>query len=173
MNGLDWQQNWQQTNWREPAEQVTSRLTHSIESVRLPVQTSIGHWSSGVQDVLTQPIADWLQAHPLFGWAVDHPLLTLGLLFVVLLLLSGLLQAIARLTEQIWLGILRSPVLLMQWLFAIGRSGLRRKPPAQPMLTPKQQRLTVMLQKLEIMQQAQEELLKEVRALLTEDSPHP
>ncbi|NJL20636.1 MAG: hypothetical protein HC895_07175 [Leptolyngbyaceae cyanobacterium SM1_3_5] len=147
MNGLNWQHHWRQTSWRDPAEQVTSRLTHSIESVRLPVQASIGHWSSGVQDLLTQPIADWLQAHPLFEQAIDHPLLTLGLLFVVLLLLSGLIQAIARLTEQIWLGILRSPVLLIQWLFAIGGGWLRRKPPAQPMLTPKQQHLTVMLQK--------------------------
>ena len=166
---------WEWRNWREPAEQVASRLTHSIEASRLSdtVQTSIDRWSSGVQGTLTQPIANWLQAHPLFAWVADHPLWALGLLVVVLLLLSGLLQAIARFTEQIWIWILRSPILLIQWLIAIGRRWLRRKPAAVSIATSKQQRLTAVLQKLETMRQEQEELLQEVRALLTDESIQP
>lgn len=170
MNGVAWQH-----NWREPVEQVTARLGQSIEAHRLPevVQVSLNRWSSGLQGglqgTLTQPMADWLQAHPLLAWGIDHPLWTLAGLFVVLLLLSGLLQAIARFTEQIWIWILRSPVLLIQWLVAIGLRWMQRKP-AAPIATPKQQRLTVILQKLEAMRQEQEELLKEVRALLVEDS---
>ncbi|NEQ23711.1 MAG: hypothetical protein F6K28_32130 [Microcoleus sp. SIO2G3] len=174
--------NWQ-LNWREPAQQVqsvwnqqTQRLTRSIEPSQIPeqVQASIERWSSRLEGALTQPIADWLQAHPIFAWGIDHPLLTLGLLLIVLLLLSGLLKAIARFTEQIWIWLLRSPLMLIQWLFAIALQWIRRKPLALPAVTPKQERLTLILQKLETMRQEQDELLQEVRALLAaEDSMHP
>lgn len=180
MTSIQGNEGWQ-FNWREPAQQVQStwdqqaqRLTHSIEPNQLSakVQTSIATWSDSLQGVFTAPIASWFETHPIFAWGIDHPLLTLGLLVVVLLLLSGLLQAIARFTEQIWIWLLRSPVLLIQWLFAVGRSWVRRKPPALPAATPQQERLTLILQKLETMRQEQDELLQEVRALLANDSTH-
>lgn len=178
MAGIGSAINWQ-LNWREPVQQVqstwdqqTQRLTRSIEPSQIPEQ--IGRLSSGFQGVLTQPIADWLQAHPIFAWGIDHPLWTLAVLFVTLLLLSGLLKAIGRFTEQIWIWLLRSPIMLMQWVFAIALQWMRRKPPALPAVTPQQERLTLILQKLETMRQEQDELLQEVRALLAaEDSTHP
>jgi hypothetical protein len=55
-------------------------------------------------------------------WTIAHPLLTLLILLLVLLLAWGLLKAIADLFAQVWLVVLRWPVQLVQWFF----QGLRK-----------------------------------------------
>ena len=165
---------WQsvQSRWQEATQHtVTTSIDGAINRV--------GNWSNSaqhkLQGVMTQPIADWLQGHPNIAWAIDHPLIALGLLLIVLLLLSGLLQAIARLTAQVWIWLLQSPLKLIRWLF-YGLLRFTQRQPKLPALpaTPQQERLTLILQRLETMRQEQDELLQEVRSLLAaEESSLP
>lgn len=138
-------------------------------------------------DALFGPVQDWLVQHPLWLWLFTHPLWLLGTILLALFLLAGLLQAIAGLTEQLWLGLLRLPILLVQALWQGSLFLLRRLvrqpsnqlmtkslvqfptdqlalPTAQP--TAKSDRLTEIVNRLEALRQEQDELLKEVKLLL-------
>jgi hypothetical protein len=140
-------------------------------------------------DALFGPVQDWLVQHPLWLWLFTHPLWLLGAILLALFLLAGLLRAIAGLTEQLWLGLLRLPILLVQTLWQGGlflwrlvgqpANQLTAKslvqpttqltlPAAQP--TAKSDRLTEIVDRLEALRQEQDELLKEVKLLLNKQS---
>jgi len=133
---------------------------------------------SGVLDSVTIPVRDWLIDHPLIYWLVSHPLWLLGLIVVLILLLAGLVGAIARLTENLWLAVLRSPLSLSRWLWKLVSPLISPLIPKLPLwhtlwhnqppvetVTP-QQRLVDLLNRLDTLQQQQDEVLQEVRALL-------
>ncbi|MBF2000430.1 MAG: hypothetical protein IGS38_06885 [Synechococcales cyanobacterium M58_A2018_015] len=141
---------------------------------------------------LTAPIWDWLNQYPVLYWLMLHPIWLLVTLVTLLFLLSGLLGAIARLTERLWLAILRSPITLMQWiwrgsLFLLSRLFAAKSTAVHSVsvkssstlgtasLTPStsltsqvtsQDRLTEVLNRLEVLRQEQDELLREVKLLL-------
>lgn len=121
---------------------------------------------------LTAPVQDWLSQHPLLLWLAAHPLWLLGTVLLLLFLLSGLLRAVASLTEKLWLGLLRLPILLMQWAWR-GSLFLLRRPAAKSGLlgsteltNPSSDRLTEVLERLETLRQEQDELMQEVKLLL-------
>lgn len=118
---------------------------------------------------LTTPIQDWLAAHPAASWLMAHPVWLLGLVMVLLLLLSGLFGAIAQLTQKLWIGILQAPLLLTRWVFAgvfqLFQALFRSKDRSQP--EPQQERLAEIVARLEALKQEQDELLNEVKAILS------
>ncbi len=73
----------------------------------------------GLQAPLTQSAQHWLTNHLNPEWFVAHPLAAFGLFCLVLFLGLGLLSAIARLTESIWLFIARLLWRLAQWLLRL------------------------------------------------------
>lgn len=120
-------------------------------------------------DQVLQPLQDWLVVHPFWNWLLLHPLWLLGLTVLLLFLFAGLLGAIARLTEAIWLAVLQTPIRLVQFLF----TGVTRllKLPFSPRLnsvssTNQQERLTTLLNRLETLRQEQNELMQEIRSIL-------
>jgi type VI protein secretion system component VasK len=124
-----------------------------------------GFWHS-----LTQPIQDWLLAHPYGNWLLTHPLWAIGLVLIALLLLSGLFGAIAQLTQTLWIILLRSPLLLVGWV-VLGIVQLVKVPfkpkGALPAAETKQQRLAEILDRLEALKREQDELLQEVKQILS------
>lgn len=125
-------------------------------------------------DPFLQPLQVWLEVHPFWNWLLLHPLWLLGLMVLVLFLFAGLLGAIARLTEAIWLALLRAPIRLIQLLF-LGITQLL-KMPFTPRLNPSppnnpQERLTTLLNRLDSLRQEQDELMQEVRSILTPPQP--
>lgn len=121
------------------------------------------HW-------ITNPIEAWLEAHPAVAWAVNHPLLALSVLLLILFLFGGLMRAIARFTEQIWIALLQAPIKLVQWLLSLISSSYRQRTTAalKRRTTDQQARLAQILERLEAMRQEQDCLLQEVKAILTE-----
>lgn len=116
-----------------------------------------------------QPTQDWLTVHPFWNWLLIHPLWLLGLVVLVLFLFAGLMGAMARLTEAIWLALLQAPIRLIQLVF-MGVAKLLQMPFA-PKVSPApqpnpQERLTIILNRLENLRQEQDELLQEVRSIL-------
>lgn len=120
------------------------------------------------QQAMLTILQKWMQDHPLVAWVIGHPLLSVGILLAVVVLLRGLLDAIARLTERVWLAILRAPVRVANWLFTSTTQRFIHTtlPPAQPEQPTQQERLMAIFTRLEAIQQEQDTLLKEVRALL-------
>lgn len=122
-------------------------------------------------DPIITPLQNWLMEHPFWNWLFVHPLWLLGLIVLVLFLFAGLMGAIARLTEALWIAILQAPLKLAQWLF-IGVIKLFRLPfaPKVTALTissPNQhERLAMILDRLEALRQEQDELIQEVRSIL-------
>jgi hypothetical protein len=121
------------------------------------------------QRAIVAMVQTWLQNHPIMAWLVTHPLISTGILLSSLVLVRGLLGAIARLTERLWLTLLRAPMLFASWLFG-AIVGLFRQPvvAAVPIELPSpKQRLADILDRLEALKQEQDELLQEVRTLLS------
>jgi hypothetical protein len=115
----------------------------------------------------------WMAEHQFWAWLLQHPLISVGLLLVLLVLLQGVLSAIAQFIQRAGLALLRSPWQLSQWLFGFSAKSL------QAALTPgtkrdtesKQQRLSEIVDRLEMLKQEQDVLLQEVKAILASDVP--
>jgi hypothetical protein len=133
----------------------------------------------GAVDAIATPILNWLAAHPLWQWLFSHPFWLLGIVLLAILLLAGLLGAIGRLTENLWMALLRFPFWLTQWLFKqsyrlflrlLGRKD--RADRADRALAPvnQQERLADILNRLDAIQQEQDALLQEVRTILAKET---
>jgi hypothetical protein len=107
----------------------------------------------------------WIQSHPLIQWLISHPLGAIGLGLLSLFLLTGLLSAIGRLGEQLWLRLLRSPIALLS---SITRNLSSRIQQIRP--TAKPDRLTEILDRLEILRQEETVLMEEMRQLVKKGS---
>lgn len=112
---------------------------------------------------------DFLAVHPLWAWVVNRPLLALAIALVGLLLFSGLLRAIARLTERFWLALGQLPLRLVVWLFSALTRWLRR-PQAAPTDAPRD-RARQIGQRLEALHQEEAALLRELQTLLADRPP--
>lgn len=129
-------------------------------------------FTAAPQRAIVTTIQTWMEAHPLIAWLLTHPVISLGLVLVIVVLLRGLLGAIARLTEHIWIAVLRAPMQLASWLFgAVLRLFHQPVPPPQVETPTQQQRLALLLDRLEALKQEQDELLREVRAVIELDEP--
>lgn len=132
---------------------------------------------TGFLDSLIAPVQDWLNQYPLLLWLTTHPWWLLATVLLILFLLSGLLRAIAGLTEKLWLALLGLPVTLVRWIwqstfFLLSRPFASKPAIAQsnlvnPPIFNSQDRLAEVLDRLESLRQEQDELLKEVKTLLS------
>lgn len=130
--------------------------------------------TNSILDALLSPIQNWLSQHPQMSWLLANPGWLAVALVVALFLLSGLLRAVASLTETLWLGLLKLPIRLIQWVWR-GSLFLLRRPFAKPLTqsslinqseqtTP--ERLTEVLERLESLRREQDELMQEMKSLL-------
>jgi hypothetical protein len=124
----------------------------------------VNRWGNALQPLLSNPFQDFLEAHPVLAWGLDHPLWMAAIALLTLLLLAGLWSAIARLTENFWLTLVQLPFRLGRWLFGSLARLLLRPQAADP--AP--DRLSQIMQRLEALQQEQGALVSELRSLLAE-----
>jgi hypothetical protein len=73
--------------------------------------------SGSIEHAVSSYFSQWLGQHPYFAWSIGHPLLSLGLVLIAIFLLWGLLKAIGRGVEQIWIFLLKTPFKLLQPIF--------------------------------------------------------
>ena len=117
----------------------------------------------------------WLEQHSNVAWFLQHPWLSLGLLFISLVLLFRLFAALAQLLDNLWIWILRSPVLLFKSLFRIGKK--ESDPPAMvenqinPTSTFESETLSQVLNKLEKIEEQQTQILQAISALKKQSLP--
>ncbi|MDX2097480.1 MAG: hypothetical protein SFW36_06855 [Leptolyngbyaceae cyanobacterium bins.59] len=131
-------------------------------------------WSRGIQHNMQEAIVgsfqNWLLQHPFLLWLVTHPLWSVGIVLLAIFLFWGLLQAVTRLTERIWLFILQAPLKLIQGGFRVLTFLISRKTPeTTPIEVQKEdprQRLTTIVNRLEALRQEQDALMQEMKQLL-------
>lgn len=155
-------------NVHETVNRTTQSLQDSVQRVE-QLNTAA---SETVHSALTTSIRHWLEAHPLIAWILAHPIGTLLLALLSILLGWGLIRAIAHLSERLWLAILQTPVWLGQWL--LRSIGIRKKEPGLSALMPaeRQAKLALLLSQLETMQAQQDDLLKEIQITIREFEKH-
>jgi hypothetical protein len=79
-----------------------------------------------IEHAIATYFSQWLGSHPYLAWIGSHPLPSLGLLFLTIFSLWGLIKAIGRGIEQMWLFLLKTPFKLFQPIFRLTWSLTRR-----------------------------------------------
>lgn len=69
-----------------------------------------------LKNALAGMLQSWLVDHPVLGWCLSHPLWAIASSLLTLFLGWGLLRAIARLVETLWIMLLQIPLQLSRWL---------------------------------------------------------
>ena len=114
----------------------------------------------------------WFEQHPYFTWLLHHPIISLVAILVVLILLVRLFVGVYKLIisyiDRLWLWILRSPFLLLQFLF--GWEFKAKSNPAATnitnyQLTTDSELLNKICARLDTIQQQQQHILKEIALL--------
>ena len=120
----------------------------------------------------------WFAQHPNIYWLIEHPWLSASVTLILIIFVVRLLVAIYRLVintiDRLWLWIMRSPLLLLKWLF-----GWEFKPKQQPNslqvinkeLTGERQELKIINQRLDLIQQQQQQILEEITQLRQSQLP--
>jgi hypothetical protein len=133
-----------------------------------------------IEHAITSYFSQWLIAHPYLAWIVAHPLPSLGLLVVTIFSLSGLIRAIGRGIEQMWLFLLKTPFKLFQPIFRLtwgltrsifghtNSSGGSPSPPPIPDVPPVQ--IAQIVDRLQTLNREQDLLLGELSSLLSANS---
>ena len=113
----------------------------------------------------------WLAQHPAIAWTFNHPIISLVVGSIALILTIRLLvtvyRAIASAIDRMWLWILRSPWLLLKFLFGW------EKPQTDPantfvtnyQVTDNPEQLQDIMQRLDKIQRQQEQILNELGLL--------
>jgi hypothetical protein len=135
-----------------------------------------------IEHAIATYFAQWLTAHPYLAWTISHPLPSLGLLLLTFFSLSGLIKAIGRGFEQIWLFLLKTPFKLLQPMFRLMWSSIERifghnnsskeqvESKAMSITHPAQ--IERIIDRLHSLNQEQEILLREL-STLTDSTPVP
>ena len=148
--------------------------------------------NQNIQQMFWAPLEVWLGEHPLVHWFLAHPFILLGLGLIALLLLAGLMSAIAYLTQNLWLRLLQLPVQLIQVLGNAIAIGLKRlfqmlfspssstnadaaivlsKPANSDGIASHAPELQTLLERLEHVRQEEADLIEQIKALVEERSP--
>ncbi|MFM2311145.1 MAG: hypothetical protein RLZZ04_421 [Cyanobacteriota bacterium] len=129
-----------------------------------------------VSNSVGSPITIWLTQHPLLAWLVNHPLMALliGLVSIILLirLLLTIYRAIASTIDRIWLGILRSPLFLLKFLFGwetkpktVNSNTTSNTTVTNYEVTNDSQQIQEIINRLDQIQQQQQEIIQELALL--------
>jgi hypothetical protein len=137
--------------------------------------------SISIEHAITSYFTQWLTAHAYLAWIVSHPLPSLGLLLLAIFSLWGLLKAVGRGIEQIWLFLLTTPFKLIQPILRLMWRSIQRvfghtnfsgeQLESKLASQPHSERIERIIDRLQSLSQEQENLLSELSTLV--DTTHP
>jgi hypothetical protein len=132
--------------------------------------------SESIEQAISNYVSQWLGQHPYLAWALSHPIPSLLLLLLAIFSLWGLIKAIGRGIEQIWLFLLKTPFRLLQPIFGLIWRSIERifgytNPSAVPLTgkTPPE-RIERIVDRLHTLAREQETLLDELSSLTATSS---
>lgn len=131
--------------------------------------------SSSIEHAVSGYFTNWLIAHPYLAWMISHPLPSFGLSLLIIFSLWGLIKAIGRGIEQIWLILLTTPFRLLQPILRGIWSSIQRlfghnnttndRLDSQLTQTPVPERIDGIIDRLQVLNQEQAALLSELSSL--------
>ena len=127
--------------------------------------------SASIDRVVGNYFTHWLNAHPYLVWLTAHPLPSLGLCLLSILSVWGLIRAIGRGVEQIWLLLLTTPFKLLQpilrqiWRWVRRLFGHNKTTDTQLVSDPTTERVATIVDRLHTLSQEQQLLLRELSTL--------
>jgi hypothetical protein len=131
--------------------------------------------SGSIEHAVAGYFTHWLAAHPYLAWAISHPLPSFGLTLLVIFSLWGLIKAIGRGIEQIWLVLLTTPFRLLQPVLRAIWSSIGRlfghnqdrhdRLDSQPTQTSVPDRIDGIIDRLQVLSEEQATLLSELSSL--------
>ena len=138
-------------------------------------------WDNRVIDNVSNSVYSrfdvWLTSHPSIHWLVNHSLISfvIGLIAIVLVirLLVTIYRTIASTIDRMWLWILRSPFLLLKFLFGWevkSKIGSANTTITNYEVTNNPELLQDILFRLEHLQQQQEEIIRNLALLKQQTS---
>jgi hypothetical protein len=98
---------------------ASSTLEKSLETFTKQADRLNQTISQEVQTAIDSSFSKWGDSYPLFVWATSHPTLAIALGILILLLLSGLIAAVSRITEKLWVFIFTSPFKLIAFIWRL------------------------------------------------------
>jgi hypothetical protein len=129
-----------------------------------------------IEHAITSYFTQWLTAHAYLAWIVSHPLPSLGLLLLTIFSLWGLLKAVGRGIEQIWLFLLTTPFKLIQPILRLTWRSIQRifghtnssgeQLESRVASQPQSERIERIIDRLQSLSQEQENLLGELSKLI-------
>lgn len=129
------------------------------------------------QPLLTRWLDQGTQPYLNITWWASHPLVMVVAIVVLLVIAQGILGLVSKVIKQLLLLIVKSPLLLVQWLLAKSSKSLNvptlaiKAPNFIRKSGPKDtlnERLQIVLNQLESAQKEQDRVLKELKKLLAE-----
>jgi hypothetical protein len=82
--------------------------------------------SESIEQAISAYFNQWFEQHPALAWSIAHPIPSLVLLLLGIFTLWGLIKAIGRGIEQMWIFLLKTPFKLLQPIFRVIWGSLRR-----------------------------------------------
>lgn len=140
--------------------------------------------SESIERAISGYFTQWLGQHPYLAWSIAHPIPSLGLSLLAILFLWGLIKAIGRGIEQIWLFLLKTPFKLLQPIFRLIWGLIRRilghnnlsssqlteksahSITADPFDSLTQTKCERIIERLDLLSQEQDRLLQELATLV-------
>jgi hypothetical protein len=129
-----------------------------------------------IEHAITSYFTQWLNAHSYLAWIISHPLPSLGLLLLAIFSLWGLLKAVGRGIEQIWLFLLTTPFKLLQPILRVIWRSIQRgfghtnssgeQLESKLLSSPPSERIERIIDRLQLLSQEQENLLGELSKLM-------
>ena len=133
-------------------------------------------WDNHLLDRLSSSVYSrvdvWLLAHPLLHWLTNHPLISSIAIVVSLILAIRLFltiyRSIASTIDRMWLWILRSPFLLLKFLFGWEIKSKQEQINAHVTnyeITNNPQHLQDIMNRLQQIQQQQQQILQDIATI--------
>jgi hypothetical protein len=129
-----------------------------------------------IEHAVANYFTNWLLAYPYLAWLISHPLPGLGLLLLTIFALGGLLKAIGRGFEQVWLFLLQTPFKLLRPAFRLigrsifqifGRNHSSRSQVADPaILNGQPEQIDQILDRLQTLHHEQQDLVAKLATLI-------
>ncbi len=127
--------------------------------------------SESIEQAISSYFSQWLAQHPYLAWSIAHPIPSLCLLLLGIFSLWGLVKAIGRGIEQIWLFLLKTPFKLLQPIFRLIWVTIRRifgytsPVTTKPAHNLPAERIERIVDRLYLLNQEQDLLLQELSTL--------
>lgn len=151
---------------------ITTRASFLLDKVTQKTASLDDYLADSIGNSIKFSWNNWLLQHPVILWLFNHPVIALigGLLTIILTvrLLLTIYRAIANAIDRLWLWILRSPWLLLKFVF-----GWEKKPQATISnttvtnyeVTNDSGQIQLIMERLDLIQQQQEQIIRDLAQL--------